>query len=37
VLRDICPDGAAARACDAERLASEARRLLAQLRAQNPS
>ena len=25
VLRDVCPDGAAARACDAERLAGEAR------------
>jgi spermidine synthase len=37
VLRDICPDGAEARACDAERLASEARRLLVQLRTRNPS
>ncbi len=37
VFRDICPDGAASRTCDAERLASEARRLLAQLRARNPS
>jgi spermidine synthase len=37
VLRDVCPDGAAARACDAARLASEAQRLLAQLRTPNPS
>ena len=37
VLRDVCPEGAAARACNAERLASAARRLLAQLRTPNAS
>jgi spermidine synthase len=35
VLRDICPDGDASPICNAERLAAEARRLLAQLRAGN--
>ena len=36
VLRDVCPAGAAAPSCDARRLATAARQLLAQLRTRNP-
>jgi spermidine synthase len=36
VLRDVCPGGAAASGCDAERLAGAGRQLLAQLRTRTP-
>ena len=35
VLRNVCPDGDTASTCNAERLADESRRLLAQLRAKD--
>jgi len=35
VLRNVCPDGEVSSTCDAERLATESRRLLAQLRAKD--
>jgi len=35
VLRNVCPDGDTASTCNAERLAAESRRLLAQLRAKD--
>lgn len=37
VLQDVCPDDAAGSTCAADRLAAEASRLLARLRARNPA